>query len=231
MLKREKVCFRYTIGTSTVENASIRVNAWTVIRAHHSQWHLSWTTTDVTLCLFANMVWLISGVSCWRTVKNTTFVGIKNSSKQDSLCPAVTWSASTGSKTTVHLSWGASEGDGTQSRCLSVLVNSPLKKERKRKTSQRGSETRTASTVIGETSPSQVSRSLCPERRPTMKHISINSVLSMTLFSKLTLWGRTSKQQNPALLPHRALHKILIISLAKAGKGSFPTTEPTNYLS
>lgn len=123
------------------------------------------------------------------------------------------------------------KGDGTQSRCLSVLVNSPLKKKRKRENSQRGSETITASTVIGETNPSQVSRSLCLESRPTMKHISINSALSMTLFSKLTLGERTSKQQNPALLPHQALHKILIISLAKAGKGSFPTTEPTNYLS
>lgn len=32
------------------------------------------------LCLFANMVWFISGVLRWRNVKNTTFMGIANSS-------------------------------------------------------------------------------------------------------------------------------------------------------
>ena len=35
---------------------------------------------NAMLCLFANMVWFISGVSRWRNVKNTTFMDTANSS-------------------------------------------------------------------------------------------------------------------------------------------------------
>lgn len=66
MLKREKGCF--TGAPSTVENVNICINAGSVIKARHSQWHLSWTTTEAMSCLFANTVWLISGDSWWWTL-------------------------------------------------------------------------------------------------------------------------------------------------------------------
>lgn len=154
--------------------------------------------------------WGLMVVKCWEHYIHGHYKFFVWQGKQDSLCPIVIWSAKTGSKTPVHLSQGASEGEGTQSRCLSTLVNSLFLKKKERKSSQRGSETRTATTMIGETSSSHVSGSLCPERRRMMKHISINSV--HLVLSKFTLQERTSKQQNPAFLPHQALHKILIIS-------------------
>lgn len=119
---------------------------------------------------------------------------------------------------------------------FSCLVNDPFKNS----TIVRGAAGSTrATTVMGETSTSWFSVNSCPERRHTIKPISINLVhhlLSTKLFKKHLFRKNHGENYSCSkrwcFLNFKCPYEILIMSQVKYIKAAFFfTAEPTNYLS